>query len=181
MCVYVCLHPIMAVLSGPQGYKMDDLLTSYISQMLTTMSKQRTSRGQSKWTSYWQEAAELLRLLRPMGHPCSWGRTFPSHVWRMSRSPSHSSAGGSSFSQDPPDDDASSSPSSEDDYLWGSGSSHLAVPCSPTPTLPPLHPPDALTDSIRWYVNLFLNTADTNPPDSLSNWNGHIRMWCSCH
>ena len=38
----------MAVLSGPQGYKMDDLLTSYISQMLTTMSKQRTSRGQSK-------------------------------------------------------------------------------------------------------------------------------------
>ncbi|KAG7515416.1 unconventional myosin-VIIa isoform X1 [Solea senegalensis] len=30
------------------GYKMDDLLTSYISQMLTTMSKQRTSRGNSK-------------------------------------------------------------------------------------------------------------------------------------
>lgn len=30
-----------------QGYKMDDLLTSYISQMLTTMTKQRTSRG--KW------------------------------------------------------------------------------------------------------------------------------------
>nr|XP_054590278.1 unconventional myosin-VIIa isoform X2 [Nothobranchius furzeri] len=27
------------------GYKMDDLLTSYISQMLTTMTKQRTSRG----------------------------------------------------------------------------------------------------------------------------------------
>ncbi|XP_068600827.1 unconventional myosin-VIIa-like [Brachionichthys hirsutus] len=27
------------------GYKMDDLLTSYISQMLTTMSKQRTPRG----------------------------------------------------------------------------------------------------------------------------------------
>ncbi|XP_016887435.1 myosin VIIAa isoform X2 [Cynoglossus semilaevis] len=30
------------------GYKMDDLLTSYISQMLTTMTKQRTGRGQSK-------------------------------------------------------------------------------------------------------------------------------------
>uniref|UniRef100_A0AAZ3QHG5 Myosin VIIAa n=1 Tax=Oncorhynchus tshawytscha TaxID=74940 RepID=A0AAZ3QHG5_ONCTS len=30
------------------GYKMDDLLTSYISQMLTTMSKQRTGRGHSK-------------------------------------------------------------------------------------------------------------------------------------
>ncbi|XP_013764296.1 unconventional myosin-VIIa [Pundamilia nyererei] len=30
------------------GYKMDDLLTSYISQMLTTMTKQRTSRGNSK-------------------------------------------------------------------------------------------------------------------------------------
>ncbi|KAG1940716.1 unconventional myosin-VIIa-like [Pimephales promelas] len=27
------------------GYKMDDLLTSYISQMLTTMTKQRSSRG----------------------------------------------------------------------------------------------------------------------------------------
>ncbi|TNN61988.1 Unconventional myosin-VIIa [Liparis tanakae] len=30
------------------GYKMDDLLTSYISQMLTTMTKQRTTRGNSK-------------------------------------------------------------------------------------------------------------------------------------
>ncbi|XP_020564813.1 unconventional myosin-VIIa-like isoform X2 [Oryzias latipes] len=30
------------------GYKMDDLLTSYISQMLTTMTKQRASRGSSK-------------------------------------------------------------------------------------------------------------------------------------
>ncbi|KAM9853200.1 myosin VIIAa isoform 1-T1 [Aulostomus maculatus] len=30
------------------GYKMDDLLTSYISQMLTTMNKQRSSRGHSK-------------------------------------------------------------------------------------------------------------------------------------
>lgn len=28
-----------------QGYKMDDLLTSYISQMLTAMSKQRGSRS----------------------------------------------------------------------------------------------------------------------------------------
>uniref|UniRef100_A0A3Q3MGT9 Myosin VIIAa n=1 Tax=Mastacembelus armatus TaxID=205130 RepID=A0A3Q3MGT9_9TELE len=30
------------------GYKMDDLLTSYISQMLTTMNKQRSGRGHSK-------------------------------------------------------------------------------------------------------------------------------------
>ncbi|XP_048023383.1 unconventional myosin-VIIa [Megalobrama amblycephala] len=30
------------------GYKMDDLLTSYISQMLTTMTKQRSSRGNNK-------------------------------------------------------------------------------------------------------------------------------------
>uniref|UniRef100_A0A3B3ZWZ4 Myosin VIIAb n=1 Tax=Periophthalmus magnuspinnatus TaxID=409849 RepID=A0A3B3ZWZ4_9GOBI len=30
------------------GYKMDDLLTSYISQMLTTMTKQRTSRSSTK-------------------------------------------------------------------------------------------------------------------------------------
>ncbi|XP_072303122.1 unconventional myosin-VIIa-like [Eucyclogobius newberryi] len=30
------------------GYKMDDLLTSYISQMLTTMTKQRTARGNTK-------------------------------------------------------------------------------------------------------------------------------------
>ncbi|XP_030648187.1 unconventional myosin-VIIa-like [Chanos chanos] len=30
------------------GYKMDDLLTSYISQMLTTMTKQRGSRGNNK-------------------------------------------------------------------------------------------------------------------------------------
>ncbi|CAL8268110.1 unnamed protein product [Merluccius merluccius] len=30
------------------GYKMDDLLTSYISQMLTTMTKQRSCRGNSK-------------------------------------------------------------------------------------------------------------------------------------
>ncbi|XP_051536832.1 unconventional myosin-VIIa-like [Myxocyprinus asiaticus] len=30
------------------GYKMDDLLTSYISQMLTTMTKQRSSRGDNK-------------------------------------------------------------------------------------------------------------------------------------
>uniref|UniRef100_A0A8C5NDW9 Myosin VIIAa n=1 Tax=Gouania willdenowi TaxID=441366 RepID=A0A8C5NDW9_GOUWI len=30
------------------GYKMDDLLTSYISQMLTTMNRQRSGRGQSK-------------------------------------------------------------------------------------------------------------------------------------
>uniref|UniRef100_A0A8C2G9D7 Myosin VIIAb n=1 Tax=Cyprinus carpio TaxID=7962 RepID=A0A8C2G9D7_CYPCA len=32
----------------PLGYKMDDLLTSYISQMLTTMTKQRSSRVNNK-------------------------------------------------------------------------------------------------------------------------------------
>jgi len=31
-----------------QGYKMDDLLTSYISQMLTTMNKQRSGPRHSK-------------------------------------------------------------------------------------------------------------------------------------
>ncbi|MCI4386629.1 hypothetical protein PGIGA_G00064610 [Pangasianodon gigas] len=31
----------------PLGYKMDDLLTSYISQMMSTMTKQRSSRGNS--------------------------------------------------------------------------------------------------------------------------------------
>ncbi|KAL1257185.1 hypothetical protein QQF64_012730, partial [Cirrhinus molitorella] len=70
------------------GYKMDDLLTSYISQMLTTMSKQRNSRGHS-----------------------NWGRAFASQLWRMSRTPSASSQGSMC-----PDEDASSA-SSEDDYL----------------------------------------------------------------
>ena len=41
--VCVCVHVL-----GPQGYKMDDLLTSYISQMLTTMSKQRSGRSHNK-------------------------------------------------------------------------------------------------------------------------------------
>lgn len=91
---------------------MDDLLTSYISQMLTTMSKQRNSRGQSKWTFDWREAVELVRLLRPIGRPCSWGRAFASQLWRMSRTPSASSQG-SVY----PDEDSSSA-SSEDDYLW---------------------------------------------------------------
>lgn len=92
---------------------MDDLLTSYISQMLTTMSKQRNSRGHSKWTFDWREAAELVRLLRPIGRPCSWGRAFAaSQLWRMSRTPSASSQG-SVY----PDEDSSSA-SSEDDYLW---------------------------------------------------------------
>lgn len=98
---------------------MDDLLTSYISQMLTTMSKQRSSRGHSRWTSYWREAAELVRVLRGVGQPCSWSRTFAWQLWRMSRSPSISSQG----SVYP--DDAASSLSSEDDYLW----LHLAGHC----------------------------------------------------
>ncbi|KAK2101022.1 hypothetical protein P7K49_022370 [Saguinus oedipus] len=40
-------HHVLCLSSHPcfQGYKMDDLLTSYISQMLTAMSKQRGSRS----------------------------------------------------------------------------------------------------------------------------------------
>ncbi|KAK0131900.1 Unconventional myosin-VIIa [Merluccius polli] len=97
------------------GYKMDDLLTSYISQMLTTMSKQRSGRSQN-----------------------NWGRTFAYKLWRMSRSPSASSVGSkftvesSATSSDPgegpsqgPSQGPSSGyynfyddePSSEDDYL----------------------------------------------------------------
>ncbi len=127
VCVCVCVLP-----SHLQGYKMDDLLTSYISQMLTTMNKQRSGRGHSKWTSYWQEAAELIRLLRPIGQPCSWGRTFAYQLWRMSRSPSASSEGSkltgesSAASSDDPGEGPSNyynynydedEPSSEDDYL----------------------------------------------------------------
>lgn len=117
-----------------QGYKMDDLLTSYISQMLTTMNKQRSGRGHSKWTSYWQEAAELIQLLRPIGQHCSWGRTFAHQLWRMSRSPSASSEGSkltwesSAASSNDPGEGPSNrynysydldedEPSSEDDYL----------------------------------------------------------------
>lgn len=50
-------HLVQAVwplTSTPQGYKMDDLLTSYISQMLTTMTKQRSTRGNSKWAGGWK-------------------------------------------------------------------------------------------------------------------------------
>uniref|UniRef100_A0A8C8CS54 Myosin VIIAa n=1 Tax=Oncorhynchus tshawytscha TaxID=74940 RepID=A0A8C8CS54_ONCTS len=95
------------------GYKMDDLLTSYISQMLTTMSKQRTGRGH-----------KLIRILRPVGQPCSWGRSFSNQVWRMSRSPSSSTASSYAHSNDlrnvssnNPCNDPDDEPSSEDDYL----------------------------------------------------------------
>uniref|UniRef100_A0A8C7UHB9 Myosin VIIAa n=1 Tax=Oncorhynchus mykiss TaxID=8022 RepID=A0A8C7UHB9_ONCMY len=95
------------------GYKMDDLLTSYISQMLTTMSKQRTGRGH-----------KLIRILRPVGQPCSWGRSFSNQVWRMSRSPSSSTASSYAHSNDlsnvysnNPSNDPDDEPSSEDDYL----------------------------------------------------------------
>lgn len=50
-------HLVQAVwplTSTLQGYKMDDLLTSYISQMLTTMTKQRSTRGNSKWAGGWK-------------------------------------------------------------------------------------------------------------------------------
>ncbi|KAK5929983.1 hypothetical protein CgunFtcFv8_011170 [Champsocephalus gunnari] len=91
------------------GYKMDDLLTSYISQMLTTMNRQRPGRGHS-----------------------NWGRTFAHQLWRMSRSPSVSSAESkltedslSSSSEDPGEGPShyhlyrppEEEESSEDDYL----------------------------------------------------------------
>lgn len=34
-------------LSPAQGYKMDDLLTSYVQQLLSTVSKQRGSKTQA--------------------------------------------------------------------------------------------------------------------------------------
>lgn len=92
---------------------MDDLLTSYISQMLTAMSKQRSAKG-SKWTarSHWQVAMGLIHQLRPVGYPCSWGTTFASQMWKMSRTPSGSSLDSDLEGSNP------TSPSSEDDYLW---------------------------------------------------------------
>lgn len=57
-------------------------------------------------------------MLRPIGQPCSWGRTYGHQLWRMSRSPSASSDGSEYPSENPsnaPDDD--DDPSSEDDYL----------------------------------------------------------------
>lgn len=47
-CLTVRLTLSTAFICYSQGYKMDDLLTSYISQMLTTMSKQRSSRVNNK-------------------------------------------------------------------------------------------------------------------------------------
>lgn len=131
-----------------QGYKMDDLLTSYISQMLTNMNKQRSGRGHSKWTSYWQEATELIRLLRPIGQHCSWGRSFGHQLWWMSRSPSAYSTGSdrtedsSTASGDDPGDDPGEGPShwyqyscddedepsSEDDYLWEPNAFNAPLP-----------------------------------------------------
>lgn len=130
-----------------QGYKMDDLLTSYISQMLTTMNKRR-GRDHSKWSSYWQGAKELVQILRPVGQPCSWARTFAHQLWTMSRSPSAGSAeslstlksstgcsgdpavGGSSTHDHVLDDDDDDWPSSEEDYLWDTtaGDVHSGVP-----------------------------------------------------
>ncbi|TNN01493.1 hypothetical protein fugu_010875 [Takifugu bimaculatus] len=80
------------------------------------------------------EATELIRLLRPIGQPCSWGRTFAHQLWRMSLSPSASSdrtnstANSSAASSDDPMEGPSNryqchpyvdedEPSSEDDYL----------------------------------------------------------------
>lgn len=108
-----------------QGYKMDDLLTSYISQMLTTMN-QRSGREHSKWSSRWQGAKELVQILRPVGQPCSWSRTFANQLWTMSRSRSGGSAGSlatlqsstGSSTWDHDDDDEDDEDSSEEDYLW---------------------------------------------------------------
>lgn len=108
---------------------MDDLLTSYISQMLTTMN-QRSGRDHNKWSSYWQGAKELVQILRPVGQPCSWARNFAHQLWTMSRSHSAGSAGSlvtlqsSTGSSGDPDIDGSSTrdhdddDSSEEDYLW---------------------------------------------------------------
>ncbi|KAG9338693.1 hypothetical protein JZ751_025361 [Albula glossodonta] len=53
------------------GYKMDDLLTSYISQMLTTMSKQRNSRGISNWGRSFSSNLWLRMTTSEPGHnPC---------------------------------------------------------------------------------------------------------------
>lgn len=92
---------------------MDDLLTSYISQMLTAMSKQRSAKG-SKWTarSHWHMVMGLIHQLRAVGYPCSWARTFASQMWKMSRTPSGSSLDSDLEGSNP------TSPSSEDDYLW---------------------------------------------------------------
>uniref|UniRef100_A0A8C7YUG1 Myosin VIIAa n=1 Tax=Oryzias sinensis TaxID=183150 RepID=A0A8C7YUG1_9TELE len=46
------------------GYKMDDLLTSYISQMLTTMNKQRSGRAHPPAAPHWS-ALQLGPDLRP--------------------------------------------------------------------------------------------------------------------
>uniref|UniRef100_A0A803VI05 Myosin VIIA n=1 Tax=Ficedula albicollis TaxID=59894 RepID=A0A803VI05_FICAL len=82
------------------GYKMDDLLTSYISQMLTAMSKH-----------HWHLVMGLIHQLRAVGYPCSWARTFASQMWKMSRTPSGSSLDSDLEGSNP------TSPSSEDDYL----------------------------------------------------------------
>ncbi|KAK5611898.1 Unconventional myosin-VIIa [Crenichthys baileyi] len=79
------------------------------------------------------EAAELIRLLRPIGQHCSWGQSFAHQLWWMSRSPSAYSAGSnltekssSPSSEDPGEGpsncyqysyDDEDEPSSEDDYL----------------------------------------------------------------
>lgn len=55
-------------------------------------------------------ALELLSQLRAVGYPCSWGKTFSTNVWNMSRTPE-------SLSDSDPEDSGLTSPSSEDDYL----------------------------------------------------------------
>lgn len=167
-----------------QGYKMDDLLTSYISQMLTTMTKQRTGRGQSKWTSYWQEATELIRHLRPIGQHCSWGRTFAYQLWRMSRSPSASSEGSkftwesSALSSDDPgegpsnylnhyyyeDDDLSS----EDDYLWP-----LTSPSCRSQLLL-WNTYSMFTETHTWLLPCHITSRTNETEDACDDWNNDI-------
>lgn len=75
--------------SDPQGYKMDDLLTSYISQMLTTMTKQRTSRGSSKWADGWRlidygrSIKSWSRSHRVVLKSVHWWITEPFHFIRL--------------------------------------------------------------------------------------------------
>lgn len=151
--VHLCAH-VWALIWHLQGYKMDDLLTSYISQMLTTMNRQRSGQGHSKWTSYWQEVTALIQLLRPVGHPCSWRQTFAHQLWQITHSLSASSEGSkltadsSSTNSNKHCECSSKSchyhydlekdePSSEDDYLWDLQyqsqtvwPSHMEIKCS---------------------------------------------------